>query len=87
MIVVSQVRLVDNKLDRYVIDSRMPGLRTAADASIDIFIQRDSPGPELESNWLPAPDGGFSLTLRLYGPKAEAVDGRWRSLLPDRVMQ
>jgi len=87
MIIVPQVRLVDNALGRYVIDSRMPGLKTAADGSIDLLIQRESPGGDLESNWLPAPDGGFSLTLRLYGPKPEAVDGRWRAPLPDRVMQ
>jgi hypothetical protein len=87
MITVPQVRFVDNKLDRYVIDSRMPGLKTAADGSLDILIQRDSPAPDQEANWLPAPDGGFSLTLRLYGPKAEAVDSRWRAPLPDRVME
>jgi hypothetical protein len=87
MIIVPQVRLVDNQLNRYVIDSRTPGLKTAADGSLEILIQRDSPGAELESNWLPAPDGNFSLTLRLYGPKAEAADGRWRAPLPDRVLQ
>lgn len=85
MIIVPQVRLVDNPLKRYVIDSRMAGLKTAADGSLEIAIQHDSPGPELESNWLPSPEGGFSLTLRLYGPKAEAVDGRWRAPLPDRA--
>lgn len=34
-------------------------------------IQRDSPGKGLESNWLPTPpEGGFSMNLRLYWPKA-----------------
>lgn len=29
------------------------------------------------ANWLPAPAGPFSLTMRLYWPKAEALDGNW----------
>ena len=43
------------------------------------------PGPELESNWLPSPERGFSLTLRLFAPKAEAVDGRWKPAYPNRL--
>jgi hypothetical protein len=56
----------------------------AANGSIEIAIEKDSPGPELESNWRPAPDGGFSLTLWLYAPKPEAVDGRWKPAYPNR---
>ncbi|HEY2503489.1 MAG TPA: hypothetical protein VGI68_19280 [Mycobacterium sp.] len=29
------------------------------------------------SNWLPAPDGDFSLYLRAYWPEAEILEGRW----------
>jgi hypothetical protein len=31
----------------------------------------------LEANWLPAPKGAFNLCMRLYGPKSEALTGKW----------
>ena len=86
MISVPDVRYLDNPVNRYVIDSRMTGLKKKADGSIEIAIQRETPGPELESNWLPSPDTtGFSLTLRLFAPKAEAVNGRWKPAYPNRL--
>jgi hypothetical protein len=85
MIGVPNVVYVENPIHRYVIDSRMPELRKNPDGALEIAIQRDSPGPELESNWLPSPDSGFSLTLRLYAPKQAAVDGTWKSAWPNRM--
>jgi hypothetical protein len=85
MITVPNVGFVANPLDRYVIDSRQADLARAADGAIEITIARDDPGGVLTTNWLPAPDAGFSLTLRLYAPKAEAVDGRWKPAYPNRV--
>ena len=29
------------------------------------------------TSWLPAPAVDFNLTMRLYAPKAEVLDGRW----------
>ncbi len=40
--------------------------------------KRDSPGKDKEANWLPAPKGPFSMKLRLYWPKPEALDGSWK---------
>ena len=40
-----------------------------ADGSITLYIQNKSPGPDKESNWLPAPDGPIYLVMRLYWPK------------------
>jgi hypothetical protein len=37
----------------------------------------DSYSPELESNWLPAPDGPFALALRIYWPEQDILDGVW----------
>lgn len=85
MISVPDVRYRENAVNRYVIDSRMPGLKKNPDGSLEIAIQHDSPGPELESNWLPSPDAGFSLTLRLYAPKQAAVDGTWKPAYPNRL--
>jgi hypothetical protein len=69
--------LVENPLNRYSIGSRTAGLKQGADGSLEVYIQADSPGPEKESNWLPAPRGPFFFVGRFYGPKPEALDGRW----------
>lgn len=64
--------LIKNPTDRYLINSPMlPGLKENADASLPLYIQKDSPGAAKESNWLPAPDGPIYLVMRLYWPKTE----------------
>ncbi len=64
--------LIKNPIDRYLINSPMlPRLSKNTDGSLTIFIQKNSPGPEKESNWLPAPDGPIYLVMRLYWPKTE----------------
>lgn len=42
-----------------------------------LYIGKDSPGKDLEPNWLPAPDGPFYVVMRLYGPEKEALEGKW----------
>jgi hypothetical protein len=69
---------IDNPLDRYLLSSVMLGtLKKADDGSLVLHIGRDSPGQDLESNWLPAPDGRFYMVMRLYGPEKAALEGRW----------
>jgi hypothetical protein len=67
---------IPNELDRFALGDRDP-LTYNADGSLDIYVQQRNPGPDRESNWLPAPAGPIGMTLRLYAPAEEALDGRW----------
>ena len=78
--------LFANPINRYLVNSPMlQSLKRDADGKITIYLQHDSPGEDLESNWLPVPAGPFWATLRLYWPKPEALDGRWRQPRLERV--
>ena len=75
--------LVDNPIDRYVINSPMlPDLVRDPDGGITLYLQNQSPGPAKEANWLPAPKGPFLVALRLYWPKPDALDGQWQAPKP-----
>jgi hypothetical protein len=52
---------------------------------VDLYFQTNAPSKEMESNWLPAPAGNFNLCMRLYAPKAEVLDGRWKPPLVERL--
>ena len=68
---------VPNTINRFAIGDRDP-LKYNSDGSLDLYIQNKSPGPDQESNWLPAPKSGkLGLTLRLYAPQAQVTQGRW----------
>lgn len=71
---------VANPINRYAISSWMP-LKKNPDGSLDILVQRESPGKAQESNWLPAGDKDFNMTLRMYWPQDKApsiIDGSWK---------
>lgn len=83
--------LIKNPIDRYLINSPMlPELKKNDDGSLTIYIQKDSPGTDNESNWLPAPNGPIYLVMRLYWPKTEPPsilppgEGSWQ---PPRIIQ
>jgi hypothetical protein len=73
-----QYFFTDNPLNRYAIGDRTPGLAYNDDGSLDLWIGHDSPGPDRESNWLPAPAGPFALFMRAYLPRPELLNGRYR---------
>ncbi|MEA2010083.1 MAG: DUF1214 domain-containing protein, partial [Actinomycetota bacterium] len=51
-----------------------------ADGGLTITMQRAEPtDPTERANWLPAPDGDFYLTFRLYWPEPAVLDGTWEA--------
>ncbi len=75
---------VANPQNRHAVGSRSP-FELNEDGSLDLYIQKDSPGAALESNWLPAPPGPFVLMLRLYWPDRPIFDGTWKPPAVKRV--
>ncbi len=73
--------LIENPINRYIINSPMlPQLKLNKDSSLTIYIQKNSPGPDKESNWLPAPanDNAY-IVLRTYWPKEAIINGTWKA--------
>lgn len=70
--------LVVNPMNRYSIGSLGGGYQKAADDSLTLYVQKDSPGVDKEANWLPAPEGEFWLVFRTYGPGKAIVDQTWK---------
>ena len=67
--------MVANPIHRYSIGDRTEGVAYGEDGSLTLYIQAKSPGADERSNWLPAPSGPFSLTLRMYVPSKTALEG------------
>jgi hypothetical protein len=70
---------VPNPINRYSISVRQD-LKANPDGSVDLYIRKDSPGADKESNWLPVPAGKFILMLRMYWPdetNPSIIDGTW----------
>ncbi len=75
----SEIYLIENPIHRYNLTSRQNVMKLSPDGSLDIYLQNSSPGSEWESNWLPIPsDEPFSITLRIYWPKREVLEGIWK---------
>lgn len=66
-----------NDLKRYSLGTKNKNLARGDDGSLTIYVGAKSPGPEHESNWLPAPDGHFSLYIRAYWGEQPILDGSW----------
>ncbi|TNJ41248.1 DUF1254 domain-containing protein [Tamlana fucoidanivorans] len=65
---------IENDINRYVISSATEGLQYNEDGSLDVYIQKNNPGEDKVSNWLPAHDGKFSIQGRIYWPDSEALN-------------
>ena len=71
-----QYNLVTNPINRYSLGDRS-GMKADKGGGVTMYIQKDSPGPDKESNWLPAPEGNFFLVLRTYLPAKDIVNQTW----------
>lgn len=71
----AKVDFVPNEINRYSIGDRTSGLVRGADGSIEITISKTRPANV--ANWLPVGEGRFILTMRMYRPRAEVLDGRY----------
>ncbi|WP_083864745.1 DUF1254 domain-containing protein [Nocardia brevicatena] len=73
--------LIANAAEIYSVGHPRP-VQFASDGSVELAIQYADPGSSVPSgNWLPIPEAGpFSLLLRMYAPKREALEGLWSPL-------
>ncbi|BAQ16678.1 DUF1254 domain-containing protein [Methyloceanibacter caenitepidi] len=67
-----------NKRNRYSLGTKNKNLKRNDDGSLTLYAGLASPGKDKESNWLPAPDGPFSLYIRAYWGKKPILDGSWQ---------
>lgn len=77
---------VDNPINLYNIGDRTLGLKNNTESSLDISISSKNPGQAKESNWLPAPDGPFTLLLRMYIPDDSVVKGQYQIPTVEKVV-
>jgi hypothetical protein len=71
--------LVANPIQRYLLNSTtLKSYKYGTDGSLTFYIQKNSPGKDKESNWLPAPDGPFYCIYRVYMPGEAVLNGTWK---------
>ncbi len=67
-----------NALNRYSLGTKSKSfLKYNADGSLTLYFGARSPGKDKETNWVPAPDGTFSLYIRAYWADSVILDGTW----------
>jgi len=74
-----------NSLKRYALGTKNKSLQTNAEGSLTICVGNKSPGKDKESNWLPAPEGSFSIWLRAYWAEQVILDGNWKPPVVSRA--
>jgi hypothetical protein len=67
-----------NKQNRYSLGTKSKSfLKYNPDGSLTLYFGAKSPGKDKETNWVPAPEGSFSLYIRAYWAKQEILKGTW----------
>jgi hypothetical protein len=67
-----------NSLNRFSLGTKNTTLVKSSDGSLTLYAGAKSPGPAREANWLPAPEGMFSLYIRAYWGEQPILDGSWQ---------
>ena len=74
-----------NTLKRYSLGTKSKSfLKYNPDGSLTMYFGSRSPGKDKESNWVPAPQGTFSLYIRAYWSEQPILDGSW---MPPQVVK
>lgn len=82
----ADLNLIPNTANRYSVGDRSPGLFRDPDGGLTIHLQPESPGPNLEPNWLPtSADKAWFVILRMYRPHANVVETTWECPAITRV--
>ncbi len=58
-------------------ERRKPGPAVQLGGSLTQYFRTESPGADIATNWVPAPQGMFSLYLRAYWDKEAVLDVSW----------
>lgn len=66
-----------NDLKRYSLGTKNKTLKYGDDGSLTLYAGTKSPGADKESNWLPAPEGEFSIYIRAYWGQEGVTGGTW----------
>lgn len=67
-----------NDIKRYSLGTKNQSMKYNVDGSLTLYVQAVRPAAEWADNWLPSPKNGeFSLYIRAYWPKEEAINGNW----------
>ena len=74
-----------NPLNRYSLGTKNKKIKLNDDGSLTLYAGAQSPGADQELNWLPAPDGPFSLYVRAYWGKEPILDGSWTPPVIEKV--
>ena len=67
-----------NELNRYSLGTKNKNLKFNDDGSLTLYVSKNRPAEDKINNWLPAPDGTFSLYIRAYWGEKSIIDGTWQ---------
>ena len=74
-----------NALNRFSLGTKNKDLKHNSDGSLTLYFGAKSPGKDKETNWVPAPEGPFSLYIRCYWPEQAVLDGTWKPPQVEKV--
>ena len=76
-----------HRLNQYSLGTKKKNTKLNDDGSLTLYASAQSPGADQELNWLPAPDGPFSLYVRAYWGTEAILDGSWMPPVVEKVRQ